>query len=151
MRKTWTQLKNETMSREDQEQAHLLAMGDLAEMELTELREALNVSQTELAKKLKVTQAAISRLEHRPNILLETIHNYIEALGGRLELHAVIGDRTVKLTHLLSRKQAAERKIRQASVVDLMAALKHSLQSKQTARASRKDRTAKRSAAHGHS
>lgn len=151
MRKTWTQLKNETMSKEAQERAHLLAMGDLAEMELTELREALNVSQVELAKKLKVTQTAISRLEHRPNVLLETLYNYIEALGGRLELHAVIGERTVKLTHLLSRKKSAPRKIRQAPIVDLMAALKNSLHSKQVTRQGRKDGTAKRSAAHGHS
>ena len=82
-------------------------MRDLAEMELAELRETLQVSQEELAKKLKVTQAATSRLERRPNLLLETIANYIEALCGRLELHAVLPHRTVRLTHLLL---ATERK-----------------------------------------
>jgi len=76
-------------------------------MEVAELREILQVSQEELAKKLKVTQAAISRLERRPNLLLESIANYIEALGGRLELHAVLPNRTVRLTHLLA---ATERK-----------------------------------------
>jgi len=64
-------------------------------MEVAELREILQVSQEELAKKLKVTQAAISRRERRPNLLLESITNYIEALGGRLELHAVLPRRTV--------------------------------------------------------
>src|SRR5215469_7840439 len=112
MRKTWTQIKNETMSKEDQERAHTLAMGDLAQMELSELREVLKVSQAELAKRLKVTQTAISRLEHRPNVLLETIYNYVEALGGRLELQAVLGSRTVRLKHLLSpaRKKSRARK-----------------------------------------
>jgi transcriptional regulator with XRE-family HTH domain len=102
MRKTWTQIKNETMSEDEQRQAHILAERDLAEMELAELREALQVSQELLAKKLKVTQVAISRLERRPNVLVESIAHYVEALGGKLELYAVLPNRTVKLTHLLS-------------------------------------------------
>lgn len=112
MRKTWTQIKNETMSKQDQQRAHALAMRDLAQMELSELRKVLKVSQAELAKRLKVTQTAISRLERRPNVLLETIHSYIEALGGRLELNAVLGNRTVRLKHLLApaRKKTGARK-----------------------------------------
>lgn len=73
MRQRWTHIKNQTMTKEEQRRAYELAMRDLAEMELAELREALQVSQAELTKKLKVTQAAISRLEHRPNVLLESI------------------------------------------------------------------------------
>jgi len=101
MRKTWTQIKNETMTKQEQRQAHELAMRDLAEVELADLREALRVSQGELARKLKVTQAAISRLERRPNVLLQSIANYVEALGGKLELRAVLPNRTVKLTHVI--------------------------------------------------
>lgn len=101
MRKTWTQIKNETMTAGEQRQAHELAMRDLAQIELADLREALQVSQEELARRLKVTQAAISRLERRPNVLLESIANYIAALGGRLELHAVLPNRTVRLTHVI--------------------------------------------------
>jgi len=110
MRRTWTQIKNETMTKDEQRLARRLALRDLAEMELAQLRETLQVSQEELAKKLKVTQAAISRLERRPNLLIESVANYIEALGGRLELHAVLPNRTVRLTHLLAatqRKRAA--------------------------------------------
>jgi len=102
MRRTWQEIKNETMTKDEQKLAHELAMRDLAEMELAELREALHVSQEELARKLKVTQTAISRLERRPSVLLESIANYIEALGGRLELHAVLPSRTVRVTHLLA-------------------------------------------------
>jgi DNA-binding transcriptional regulator YiaG len=107
MRKTWEQIKNETMTKAEQRQAHRLATRDLADMELSELREALQISQGDLAKKLRVTQAAISRLERRPNLLVESIANYVEALGGRLELHAVLPNRTVNLTHLFA---TAERK-----------------------------------------
>jgi transcriptional regulator with XRE-family HTH domain len=113
MRKTWTQIKNETMTKDEQRQAQRQARRDSAEMELAQLRETLQVSQEELAAKLKVTQAAISRLERRPNLLLESISNYVEALGGRLELHAVLPDRTVRLTHLLA---APERKRAVSSV-----------------------------------
>ena len=100
MRKTWGQIKNETMSKEAQRRAHVLAMHDLAEMEMSELREALHVRQAELADKMKMTQAAVSRLERRPNVMLESISNYVEALGGKLELRAVLPDRTIKLTNL---------------------------------------------------
>ncbi len=105
MRKTWTQIKKETMTRDEQQQARKLAARDLAEMELAELREALQLSQETLAQRLKVTQVAISRLERRPNVFLESIANYVEALGGRLELYAVLPNKTVKLTHVLSRTE----------------------------------------------
>jgi len=123
MRKSWAQIKNETMTKGEQRQAHMLAMRDLANMELAELREALQVSQGDLAKKLRVTQAAISRLERRPNVLIESIANYVEALGGRLELHAVLPNRTVKLTHLLATKEgkkagpAIRRKLREEELI----------------------------------
>jgi transcriptional regulator with XRE-family HTH domain len=123
MRRTWTQIKNETMTQEEQRLARDLALRDLAEMELSELRAALQISQEELARKLKVTQAAISRLERRPNVLLESIANYIAALGGRLELHAVLPNRTVRLTHLMaaaereSVKPAGRRRHRQAKAI----------------------------------
>ncbi|MGA3324119.1 MAG: XRE family transcriptional regulator [Terriglobia bacterium] len=111
------------MTKGEQRQAHMLAMRDLANMELAELREALQVSQGDLAKKLRVTQAAISRLERRPNVLIESIANYVEALGGRLELHAVLPNRTVKLTHLLATKEgkkagpAIRRKLREEELI----------------------------------
>ena len=123
MRRTWAQIKNETMTEDEQQQARMLAVRDLAEMELAELREALQVSQETLAKRLKVTQVAISRLERRPNVFLESVANYVEALGGRLELYAVLPNRTVKLTHVLSTPEgkksgpAIRRKQRQVEVI----------------------------------
>jgi transcriptional regulator with XRE-family HTH domain len=72
----------------------------LAEMELAELREALAIRQADLAQKLKTTQAAVSRLERRGNITLASLKGYVEALGGRLELSAVLPSRTVKIAHV---------------------------------------------------
>jgi transcriptional regulator with XRE-family HTH domain len=117
MRKTWAKIKNETMTKEEQREAHELAMRDLAEMELAELRDALEISQQTLAKKLQVTQAAISRLERRPNVLLESIAGYVKALGGTMEIHVVLPGRRVKLTHVLEngRKRARRAPKKKAS------------------------------------
>jgi DNA-binding transcriptional regulator YiaG len=71
----------------------------LAEMELADLREALEIRQTDLAQKLKTTQAAVSRLERRGNVTVASLKGYIEALGGRLELSAVLPGHTVKIAH----------------------------------------------------
>jgi len=81
----------------------------LAEMELRELREALEITQVELAKKLKTTQAAVSRLEKRRHMLIDTLGGYVEGLGGRIEVHAVLPGRTVSLTHFLSKANVAPR------------------------------------------
>src|SRR5580700_7100501 len=78
----------------------------LAEMELAELRQALHVKQVDLANKLNTTQAAISRLEKRPRMLVKTLGDYVEALGGKIEVHAVLSDRTVSLTNFCRHKTA---------------------------------------------
>lgn len=71
----------------------------LAEMELAELREALEIRQADLAQMLKTTQAAVSRLERRDNVTIGSLRGYVEALGGTLELNAVLPGRTVKIAH----------------------------------------------------
>lgn len=109
MRASWRDIKNQTMTKEQQARAHALAMRDLAEMELRDLREALQMTQVALAKRLKTTQAAVSRLEKRPHMFVKTLGDYVEALGGKIEVHAVLPDRTVSLTHFLQKKMVAVR------------------------------------------
>jgi transcriptional regulator with XRE-family HTH domain len=106
------------MTKNEQHRARTLAMQDLAEMELAELREALQISQEDLAKKLKVTQAAVSRLERRRNVRLDKLSSYVNALGGKLELRIVLPDRTIGLSHLfatrnVTKARAAMRKHRE--------------------------------------
>lgn len=55
------------------------------------------MTQAELAELTQVTQSALSRLERREDNPLEAVRRYVEALGGELELVAVIGDKRVKL------------------------------------------------------
>lgn len=109
MRTSWRDIKNQTMTKKQQARAHALAMRDLAELELRELREALQITQVALAKKLKTTQAAVSRLEKRPHMFINTLGDYVEALGGKIEVRAVLPDRTVSLTHFFRKKTEAAR------------------------------------------
>jgi transcriptional regulator len=109
MRASWRDIKNRTMTKGQQARAHTLAMRDLREMELRGLREALQITQVALAKKLKTTQAAVSRLEKRPGMLVNTLADYIEGLGGKIEVRAVLPDRTVSLTQFFRKKPVATR------------------------------------------
>ncbi|MEO8061315.1 MAG: helix-turn-helix transcriptional regulator [Pseudomonadota bacterium] len=58
------------------------------ELSLQDLRKAMNRTQVELAKALKVGQDTISRYEQRTDMLLSTLQVYVQALGGELELVA---------------------------------------------------------------
>ncbi len=69
----------------------------LAEIGLYELRRAQDVSQSELAARLEITQAAISKFENADDVRLSTLRHYIEALGGHLELSARFEDRVVPI------------------------------------------------------
>ena len=69
----------------------------LIEIGLYELRRAQELSQAEVADRLQITQAAVSKFEHAEDVRLSTLRQYIEALGGRLELSARFEDRVVPI------------------------------------------------------
>jgi len=58
------------------------------EMTLSELRKAHKLTQQRLAKSLGIGQDQISKLEQRSDLLLSTLRNYIEAMGGKLTIMA---------------------------------------------------------------
>jgi transcriptional regulator with XRE-family HTH domain len=71
------------------------------ELSLQDLRKAMNRTQVSLAKKLKVGQDTISRVEKRTDMLLSTLRSYVEAMGGDLDLVARFPDRPpVRLSDL---------------------------------------------------
>ena len=85
------------MAPESRVEARRLADQDLKEMPLHELRAARHLTQQQLAQTLRMTQAAVSQLEQRTDVYLSTLENFVEAMGGRLELYAVFPDGKVKL------------------------------------------------------
>ena len=70
----------------------------VAAMHLDELRKAREMTQTKLAKTLGVNQSEISKIEHRTDLYISTLAEYVEALGGHLEVHAVFPEGDVKIT-----------------------------------------------------
>jgi predicted transcriptional regulator len=56
------------------------------------------LTQKQIAAAMHVSQANISRIEHGEDAQLSTIRNYVNALGGRLEVRAVFPDRSEVLS-----------------------------------------------------
>jgi transcriptional regulator with XRE-family HTH domain len=62
---------------------------------LNELRSARGMTQVELAGRLGVSQGSVSELERRDDVYLSTLREYVQALGGELEIAAVFdGERS---------------------------------------------------------
>jgi len=73
---------------------------DLIQEQLTlrQLRRDLNLTQDNMADFLEVKQGHISKIENRSDMLISTLRDYIEALGGELELVVRLpGRKPVKL------------------------------------------------------
>ncbi|HEB70358.1 MAG TPA: helix-turn-helix domain-containing protein [Desulfobulbus sp.] len=68
------------------------AVNIIAEMTLAELRKARGHNQTAVAEAMKIAQSNISQMEKRPDTLISTLSQYIEALGGKLEINAKFPD-----------------------------------------------------------
>jgi DNA-binding XRE family transcriptional regulator len=58
----------------------------LEEITLRQLREKLGLSQSELAERLEVQPPAMSKLERRQNLELNTLRAVVNALGGTIEI-----------------------------------------------------------------
>jgi transcriptional regulator with XRE-family HTH domain len=61
---------------------------ELEIMTLKKLREAQEITQEELANQLGITQASVSRLEKRRDMLISTLNGVITKLGGELVVTA---------------------------------------------------------------
>lgn len=70
----------------------------IKDMALDELRAARDLTQEHLSALLGISQAAISKLEHRADMYVSTLGHFIKAMGGRLEIRAVFPDGDVKIT-----------------------------------------------------
>lgn len=68
----------------------------LAEIGLYELRRAQDLSHTEVSGRLQITHGA-STLDDSDDVRLSTLRQYIEALGGQLEISARFDDRVVPI------------------------------------------------------
>ena len=61
-------------------------------MGLAALRQAAELTQVELARKMGITQAAISRMEQPHDLLLSTLNAYLQAIGGTARMIVSFAD-----------------------------------------------------------
>ncbi len=96
--RTWKAVKAARLAPSASVRVEKRAQSEVGELTLKELRQDLDLTQTELAGAAAMTQSELSRLEARGDHRISTLRRYIEALGGEIEITAVIGKRRVKLT-----------------------------------------------------
>jgi DNA-binding transcriptional regulator YiaG len=66
--------------------------GPPASIALSELRKERGVSQEDLAARMKVRQAAVSRLERRSDVLVSSLREVVRSMGGELRITARFPD-----------------------------------------------------------
>jgi predicted transcriptional regulator len=96
--RTWKTLKAARLASPVVARVTRRAAEEIRELTLKELRQDLDVTQAQLAHVADMTQSEMSRLESRGDHRISTLRRYVEALGGEIEITAVIGRRRVKLT-----------------------------------------------------
>ncbi len=90
--KKWSDIRS-TKVAPDQEEAAAAGVRALRRaMILSELRSERGLTQTELANRLGKSQGNVSELERREDVYLSSLREYVEALGGHLEVSAVFDE-----------------------------------------------------------
>jgi len=74
------------------------AIANEREVSLRELRRLAGVTQVEAAAALEMDQGQLSRFERQDDRLVSTLRKYVEALGGELEVVAVLGNKRITLS-----------------------------------------------------
>ncbi len=70
------------------------------ELSLRAIREEAGLSQEELATAMDMTQSDLSKFERRDDHLVSRLRLFVEALGGRLEVTAILNGKRIVLAHV---------------------------------------------------
>ena len=87
--KKWAQVRGRLVPAEQEEAAAEGRRALRDALGLAGIRAARRVTQVGLAARLDRSQGNISELERRSDVYLSSLREYVEALGGELEVHAV--------------------------------------------------------------
>jgi predicted transcriptional regulator len=93
----WSEVKRSKLNPEQVERVRRRVMAETLEMNLAELRRELGLTQTDMAAAAEMTQGELSKLERRDDHLISTLRRCVKALGGELEVTAVIKDKRIRL------------------------------------------------------
>ena len=91
------ELLDECLTPEQIAQVEEEARKEVALIKIRKLRKIRNFSQGEMAKAMGISQPALSKLERRSNVTVNTLIDYVAALGGRLKIQAEFGDNAVDI------------------------------------------------------
>ncbi len=94
---SFDELAAETMTPASRGRARKRADAILQRMSLDALRKDRKMTQGKLAAAMQVDQSEISRIERRSEVKLGTLRDYVNALGGHIEVRAVFPDKNVEL------------------------------------------------------
>jgi transcriptional regulator with XRE-family HTH domain len=70
------------------------------EIDLATLRQALKLSQQQLAKKMRINQPEVAKIEKRADMLLSTIGAVLHAMGAELKIVASFPDHDIHIESL---------------------------------------------------
>jgi DNA-binding XRE family transcriptional regulator len=92
MAKSYNEIRT-VMSEESRARAERETKRLLHEIRLAELREAANLTQTQLAERMGISQGAVSRIENgNRDLYLSTLARYVASTGGQLVVSAQYPD-----------------------------------------------------------
>ena len=97
MAKRWSEISARKLSAGALEKIQREADFEALEMTLRALRESAGKTQEELAEITEMSQSQLSRFERREDHLLSTLRRYVEALGGEIEVVAVVRGKRIRL------------------------------------------------------
>ena len=110
--RTWESVRAERVANSLIDEDRLAEIGERMRAEvracrLAEVRERHNMSQTTLAERIGVSQSRVSRLERGDlgRAGIPTIRDYVEALGGEVEIVAKFGDERIVIAWQWSAEQ----------------------------------------------
>jgi DNA-binding transcriptional regulator YiaG len=88
------------MSPEARERADQRAKELSHEIDLATLRQALRLSQQQLAKKMRVNQPEVAKIEKRADMLLSTLSGVLRAMGAELKIIASFPGHDIQIRSL---------------------------------------------------
>jgi transcriptional regulator with XRE-family HTH domain len=102
------------LSPERRERILQRAQALLAEEELTlrDIRSLQHLTQSQIAEFLGIEQDSVSRMERREDMLVSTMQDYIEAMGGTLRMIAEFPDHRPYTVTLPRKREHAPRRRR---------------------------------------
>lgn len=110
--KTWKEITTSRPTTAERraayKQSRQEAVAEIVAYNLAELRKLRSITQVELARHLGVAQPTLSGLERRSDVQLSTLRDYIEGLGGHLEVSAIFDDIRVPVDLLLREEEDDE-------------------------------------------